>query len=56
MKKDPEYIATKKKKIGLYEQVIGEKAAKIFEIATNIDAAEKEWCKEFLRREYGLNI
>jgi len=56
MKKDPEYIATKKKKIGLYEQVIGEKAAKIFEIATNIDAAEKEWCKEFLRERYGLNI
>ena len=56
MKKDPEYIATKKKKIGLYEQVIGEKAAKIFEIATNIDAEEKEWCKNFLRVNYGLNI
>lgn len=56
MKKDPEYIAKKPKSIGLYEQVIGEKAQNIFEIATNIDQAEKDWCKNFLREKYGLNL
>ena len=56
MKKDPEYIAKKPKSIGLYEQVIGAKAQKIFEIATNIRQAEKDWCKNFLREKYGLNL
>ena len=56
MKKDPEYIEKKVKAIGLYEQVVGEKAQKIFDLATNIDKAEKEWCKQFLRDKYDLNI
>ncbi|MEM7103877.1 MAG: tripartite tricarboxylate transporter substrate-binding protein [Bacteroidota bacterium] len=56
MKKDPEYNEKKQKAIGLYEQVIGEKAIKIFDLATNIDKAEKEWCKQFLRDKYDLNI
>ena len=56
MKKDPEYIAKKVKSIGVYEQVIGEKAKRIFKIATTIGKQEKAWCKSFLRRKYGLNI
>ena len=56
IKQDPEYIAKKQKAIGYYEQVIGEKAQVIFDIATSIDEAEKEWCKEFLRKKYNLNI
>lgn len=56
MKKDPDYIAKKTKSIGVYEQVVGEKAKKIFHIATNIGDEEKEWCKNFLRTKYGLNI
>ena len=56
MKNDPEYIAKKEKAIGLYNQEIGAKALKIFELATNIAAAEKEWCKQFLRDKYDLNI
>jgi len=56
IKQDEEYLARKKKSIGLYEQVIGQKALKIFDLATNIDKAEKEWCKNFLREKYGLNI
>lgn len=56
MKNDPEFIAKKTKAIGLYEQVTGTKAMKLFELATNIDAAEKEWCKNYLREKYKLNI
>ena len=56
MKKDPEYQAKKGRAIGLYEQVIGQRALKIFDLATNIAQEEKEWCKNFLREKYGLNI
>jgi hypothetical protein len=56
MKNDPEYIAKKEKAIGLYNQETGEKALKIFELATHIDKAEKEWCKNFLRQKFDLNI
>jgi len=56
MKKDPEYMAKKTKAIGLYEQEVGEKALQIFELATNIGPEEKEWCKNFLRKKYKLNI
>lgn len=56
MKKDADYIAKKKKAIGLYNQEVGAKAYKIFDIATNIASAEKEWCKQFLRDKYNLNI
>ncbi len=56
MKKDPDYISKKQKAIGLYEQVVREKAKIIFDLATNIDEAEKEWCKNFLREKYNLNI
>jgi len=56
MKQDPDYIAKKEKAIGLYTQEVGRKAYKIFDIATNIAATEKEWCKQFLRKKYNLNI
>lgn len=56
MKKDAEFIAKKSKAIGLYEQVTGAKARKLFEVATNIDSEEKEWCKNYLRTKYKLNI
>ena len=56
MKKDPEYIAKKQKAIGYYEQVVGSQAQVIFDLATSIDREEKEWCKEFLRTKYNLNI
>ena len=56
IKQDPEYIAKKQKAIGYYEQVIGKKAQVIFDIATSIEEAEKEWCKSFLREKYNLNI
>ncbi len=56
MKEDPKYVATKEAALGLYEQAIGGKAQKIFELATNVGIEEKRWVKEWLRREYDLNI
>ena len=56
MKLDEAYQANKRKAIGLYEQVTGAKAQKIFELATNIEAPERAWCKEYLRRKYDLNL
>ena len=56
MKEDPEYQQNKVKALGFYEQVIGQKAQKIFDLATNVDQAEKEYMKQWLRDTYGLNI
>ena len=56
MKKDPKYIANKGKVIGEYEQVTGEKAKKLYEMATNVSTQEKEWIKNWLREKYNLNI
>lgn len=56
MQKDPEYIATKIKALGFYEQSVGVQAQKIFDLATNVDDAEKEHMKAWLRKKFDLNI
>lgn len=56
MKNDPNYKKSKVKALGLYEQVTGQQAQKIFEIATKVGAAEKEHMKNWLRKKYNLNI
>lgn len=56
MKDDPEYQSSKVKALGLYQQVTGKQAEKIFDLATNVDSEEKNYMKDWLRRKYGLNI
>ena len=56
MKNDPEYKANKFKALGDYDQFIGKQANKIFDLATNVDEAEKEFMKNWLREKYDLNI
>lgn len=56
MKQDPEYKGKKVKALGFYEQSIGKQADKIFNLATNVDAEEKEYMKNWLREKYDLNI
>ncbi len=56
MKQDPEYQEKKPKALGFYEQVIGDNAEKIFDLATNVGSEEKEYMKNWLRQKYGLNI
>ncbi|MEL6195288.1 MAG: tripartite tricarboxylate transporter substrate-binding protein, partial [Bacteroidota bacterium] len=56
MKEDEKYKVSKVKALGYYEQVIGDKAKKIFDLATNVDQKEKEYMKQWLRDSFGLNI
>lgn len=56
MKSDPEYQKNKFKALGYYEQSVGDKALKIFDLATKVDKAEKEHIKNWLRSKYDLNI
>lgn len=56
MKADSDYQFTKIKALGFYEQVTGKAADKIFDLATNVDQAEKNFMKNWLREKYGLNI
>lgn len=56
MKQDPEYQEKKVKALGLYEQSTGAKADKIFTLATQVGEDEKVFMKNWLRKEYGLNI
>lgn len=56
MKQDPDYQAKKVKAIGEYQQEIGAKAQKIFDLATKVGEAEKTFIKQWLRKKYDLNI
>ena len=56
MKKDPDYLARKVQALGYYEQSIGAQAQKIFDLATNVGEAEKQFMKNWLRKTYDLNI
>lgn len=56
MKQDAEYQKNKFKALGEYQQVIGKPADKIFDLATNVDAAEKAFMKQWLVDKYDLNL
>ena len=56
MKEDPDYKENKFKALGYYEQSTGDKAQKIFDLATKVGSSEKEYMKNWLREKYDLNI
>jgi len=56
MKADSKYKSTKGQALGQYEQVIGDPALKIFDLATKVGTEEKEHMKNWLRTKYQLNI
>lgn len=56
MRTDPEYQKNKFKALGEYKQVIGQPADKIFDLATNVGEAEKNYMKNWLRAQYDLNL
>jgi hypothetical protein len=56
MKEDEKYNSSKVTALGMYEQVIGPAAQKIFDLATNVGAEQKEYMKNWLRKKYDLNI
>lgn len=56
MKDDPEYQKNKFRALGTYEQVIGQPADKIFDLATNVGQEEKRYMKNWLKEKYDLNL
>jgi len=56
MKIDPKYKDTKVKALGKYEQVTGEAAKKIFDLATKVEKEKKDYMKSWLRKKFDLNI
>lgn len=56
MKEDADYQKNKFKALGDYPQVIGSPANKVFDLATNVGAAEKAFMKNWLVEKYDLNL
>lgn len=56
MKADPDYQKNKFKALGTYQQVTGQPANKIFDLATNVGKEEKTYMKNWLMEKYDLNL
>jgi hypothetical protein len=56
MKHDPDYIARKEAALGTYEQVTGRAAQTMYELATNVPLEARTWVKEWLKREFRVNL
>ena len=53
---DPEYMATKDKKIGTYPQVTGKAAEVRFAAATTVPASAKAWIRNWLTTKYNVKF
>jgi hypothetical protein len=53
---DPQYIEERNREIGAYEQVTGEKAERLYRLATDVPEAQKKWVRKWLRDTYKVNI
>jgi len=56
MKTDPDYIARKLAALGTYDQVTGRAAQTMYELATNVPRSARDWVKDWLRREFRVNL
>ena len=56
MKQDPEYIARKPAALGTYEQVTGEAAQRLYELATDVPQQARSWVRTWLRDEFQVKI
>ena len=56
MKRDPEYQARKPAALGAYEQVTGDAARIMYELATNVPTSARAWVKAWLRDEFRVNL
>ena len=56
MKQDPDYRARKPAALGVYEQVTGDAAQKIYELATNVPQNARDWVRNWLRDEFQVNL
>ena len=56
MKQDPDYRARKPAALGVYEQVTGDAAQKIYELATDVPQSARDWVRTWLRDEFRVNL
>jgi tripartite-type tricarboxylate transporter receptor subunit TctC len=56
MKQDPDYNARKLAALGTYEQVTGRAAQTMYELATNVPQEARDWVRDWLRREFRVNL
>ncbi len=56
MKQDPQYLATKDKVIGAYDQFVDDEASKLYQLSTDLPQRQKSWIKAWLKDEYGLKL
>ena len=56
MKQDPDYRARKPAALGVYEQVTGDAAQKIYELATDVPQSARDWVRTWLRDEFRVKL
>jgi tripartite-type tricarboxylate transporter receptor subunit TctC len=56
MKRDAEYIARKPAALGSYEQVVGDAAQRIYELATDVPQSARDWVRRWLFDEFRVNL
>lgn len=53
---DPEFQKLAKKAIGVYPQFIGDDAAGVLKMATDMDPATRAWIKSFIKERFGVDV
>ena len=56
MRKDPEYLAKRDEIIGEYEQVTDAPGEALYQRATTISPAAREWVREYLTSNYKVDF
>lgn len=56
MLNDPEYLRSKGEILGNYEMVGGDAADRLYKLATDIPEAERRWIRNWLQKQYKLNL
>ncbi len=56
MLNDVQYLASKDEVLGSYELVGGAAAERLYKLATDIPEEQRQWVRDWLEREYGVNL
>ena len=52
----PDFAEISKKRLGVYPQATGEKAAAFKKLGTDVDEKAKDWVKNWLQERYGVSL
>ncbi|MGI9258167.1 MAG: tricarboxylate transporter, partial [Gammaproteobacteria bacterium] len=56
MKRNADYTARKPAALGVYEQVTGAAAQRIYELATDVPQSARDWVRQWLMDEFRVNL